>query len=400
MTGRPYWPAAELPRRLSEETVTSPRSAASTAALVRALLMQRHRFGITRLGAVTGLDRLGLPVAQAVRPAARSNAVSQGKGLNIMAAAASALMECLESWAGEDVAAERQFEAPAGALGEPVRALWALALSRGIDPAWDRVPLRWIEGWDLLAGCARPVPAAMVDTDYRYPSPHPALFPRTTTGLAAGTSLHGAVIHGALEVLERDATARAGRLPGFFDRFALDPRAVAWPGSADLIARLSAAGCVIGIWAVPSPHGLPIYWCHVLEADGAGALAPLPGEGFGCDVTHDAALQKALLEACQARATAIAGAREDITRRHYPDSHDRDHLARWRRFIAHPAAPLRAPTEIEPPTDAAGMLKHLLRALEAAGAGAALVVPLVSLTEPAVEVVRLVAPGLHHGPHG
>jgi ribosomal protein S12 methylthiotransferase accessory factor len=39
------------------------------------------RMGITRLGNITGLDQIGIPVAIAVRPNSRSVSVSQGKGL-------------------------------------------------------------------------------------------------------------------------------------------------------------------------------------------------------------------------------------------------------------------------------------------------------------------------------
>src|SRR5262249_37627598 len=64
------------------------------------------RMGITRLGNVTGLDRIGIPVAIAVRPNSRSVSVSQGKGLTLSHALASALMEATEIFHGE-VLAER-----------------------------------------------------------------------------------------------------------------------------------------------------------------------------------------------------------------------------------------------------------------------------------------------------
>src|SRR6266536_3026160 len=51
--------------------------------------------GITRLADVTGLDWVGLPVYQAIRPNSRSLSVSQGKGLTRAQAKASALMESL-----------------------------------------------------------------------------------------------------------------------------------------------------------------------------------------------------------------------------------------------------------------------------------------------------------------
>src|SRR5919202_1722884 len=59
------------------------------------------RMGITRLGNVTGLDRIGIPVAIAVSPNSRSVSVSQGKGLNREQAMASALMEACEGYHAE-----------------------------------------------------------------------------------------------------------------------------------------------------------------------------------------------------------------------------------------------------------------------------------------------------------
>ena len=62
------------------------------------------RLGITRLANVTGLDRVGIPVVMAMRPNSRSVAVSQGKGVDLDAAKASALMESVESWHAERIA--------------------------------------------------------------------------------------------------------------------------------------------------------------------------------------------------------------------------------------------------------------------------------------------------------
>ena len=59
--------------------------------------------GITRLADVTGLDRIGVPVFQAIRPLSRSVSVSQGKGLDPDAARASALMEAVETWHAERI---------------------------------------------------------------------------------------------------------------------------------------------------------------------------------------------------------------------------------------------------------------------------------------------------------
>ncbi len=88
------------------------------------MLARRTDFGITRVGSVTRLDRVGLPVVQVVRPEALSNAVSQGKGKTFGAALASGLMEALETWAGEHIPDASLTYAPASAVG--VRRRFAL----------------------------------------------------------------------------------------------------------------------------------------------------------------------------------------------------------------------------------------------------------------------------------
>src|SRR6516165_3783534 len=89
----------KLPKRFRRGThrLATP---SETLARVRPLTA---RMGITRLGNITGLDRIGIPVAVAVRPNSRSVSVSQGKGLDLAQAVASALMEAIEGFHAEEV---------------------------------------------------------------------------------------------------------------------------------------------------------------------------------------------------------------------------------------------------------------------------------------------------------
>src|SRR5882724_3967893 len=73
-------------------------SPAETLARVTPLL---PAMGITRVANVTGLDRIGVPVAMVYRPNARSIAVSPGKGLTLDAARCSGVMESIEGWHAE-----------------------------------------------------------------------------------------------------------------------------------------------------------------------------------------------------------------------------------------------------------------------------------------------------------
>lgn len=58
-------------------------------------------YGITRVGMVTGMDSLGVPVAKAVRPGARTVTVTQGGGVSSTLARVSAVMKSLELWHAE-----------------------------------------------------------------------------------------------------------------------------------------------------------------------------------------------------------------------------------------------------------------------------------------------------------
>src|SRR5712692_8315682 len=80
------------------------RRAASPAQTLRRITPLLPRAGITRLADVTGLDWIGLPVYQAIRPNSRNISVSQGKGLTRAQAKVSALMESLESFHAEEIA--------------------------------------------------------------------------------------------------------------------------------------------------------------------------------------------------------------------------------------------------------------------------------------------------------
>jgi ribosomal protein S12 methylthiotransferase accessory factor len=56
---------------------------------------------ITRVGDITGLDTIGVPVAVAVRPASATITVESGKGLTWIAAMTSAAMEAIERFVAE-----------------------------------------------------------------------------------------------------------------------------------------------------------------------------------------------------------------------------------------------------------------------------------------------------------
>ncbi|KKZ85048.1 hypothetical protein B5K05_30075 [Rhizobium phaseoli] len=368
-------PATELP---------SPPDPRQT---VQRILARRAEYGITRLGSITGLDRIGIPVVQVVRPHSRSVAVSQGKGLTFPLAAISGLMESLEGWASERIDQERIFTASLRDMNP--RGDWShLGMGR------DEAMLSWIAGLDLFSGRQIAVPLALVDTAYIVPSPHPHWIARDTTGLAAGTSLQGAVLHACLEILERQARCTAMKTPHFFDRFQIDHGSVQSGSAGDILQRLAKAGFVVGIWQIPAPHALPVYWCHVMEDASRAPFAPLPAEGFGCDLSHDKALTSALLEACQSRLGVISAARDDIRTELYGHA-DVSELAAWREQLARGGRPYVGAEDAGAGERA---IRPVIEAMKLAGAKAAALVVLHSDDRVPLHVVRVVAPPLETNP--
>ncbi len=124
-----------------------------------------RNMGITRIGNVTGLDHIGVPVAIAVRPNSRSVSVCQGKGLTLDHAFASALMEAVEQFHGEDIAGRfRLVSYRELAAGESVVDPGTLSGNGGVlDPGKE---IYWIEGYDLLRCGQCWVPAEIVHTDF------------------------------------------------------------------------------------------------------------------------------------------------------------------------------------------------------------------------------------------
>ncbi len=342
---------------------------------------------ITRIGELTGLDRVGLPVVQAVRPAALSEVTALGRGLSREEAAVGAIMEALERYFAESIPPERIFVATADELGI-AEGLFENLLVEEQAVDWRSRRIRWISGLDVVRGSRLPVPLELVHTCYTDPPPeYDGLFQRTTTGLACHCDGHRAFLHGLLECVERDAIARAFATHGFFDR-----TRIAITGLGDGVEHiLSVAGCCgvsFGLWLAPSPTGIPVVWCQTIETGAGEPILALPTEGYAAGSDLATAASSAMLEALAARAGAISGARDDQTRRHYRRSRDAV-VAMARQLIVEATPPTTAAAE----PGAASDLASLIDSITSAGLGPILAVPVGRDEETGVECVRTVLAG-------
>jgi YcaO-like protein with predicted kinase domain len=355
------------------------------------------RMGITRLGNITGLDRIGIPVAVAVRPNSRSVSVSQGKGLELPQAMASALMEVGEGFHAEEVGPLRTAAYRDLASTETVVDPATLCPGGGSFDASG--PIAWIEGYDLLRREPCWVPAEIVHTDYTLQQPD-GYFLCGSNGLASGNHPIEAVNAALYEVVERDAVALWIAKPlQQRVRCILYLATIDDPDCRALLAKYEAARIAVRVWDVTTGIGIAAFLCEIRDLAPSDPRQLRRFHGSGCHPERAIALSRALTEAAQTRLTYIAGIRDDLSPSEYEEAPDSevsdallDALARENPPVSFRDVPGFAADDL------ADDLRWALRRLEAAGIGRVIA---VDLTRPdfGIPVVRLVIPGLEWDPH-
>ncbi|MGH9813012.1 MAG: YcaO-like family protein, partial [Candidatus Acidiferrales bacterium] len=305
-------PGAKEFRQGTHRTVSPAETVARARSLMAAI-------GITRIANITGLDRIGIPVAVACRPNSRSLAVSQGKGLDPEAARASALMESIELHHAEHIALPVK-------LGsyEELKKTHSLAEVEKLPRVrgslfHSGLPLLWVEGFDLLQQQPAWVPFEMVSMNYTLPfPPGSGCFQATSNGLASGNHLLEAVSQGICEVVERDATTlwRLSREASQRARL-VDLTTVDDPACREVLEKFERAGVAVAAWDTTTDIGIPAFRCTIAQRRD-DPLRPLYTiDGMGCHPSRSIALLRALTEAAQGRLTYIAGSRDDLYRETY-----------------------------------------------------------------------------------
>ena len=369
----------------------------------------RERFGITRIAETTHLDRIPIPVVNAIVPASHDTlSIYSGKGETAAHATVGAVFE----------AAERQsaaiFEGDAFSCS-------AASVLRGLDLAAAGVPqslfetdLPCVTGYDLLNGREIAVPLALVQCPLSVPAITPIV---STNGLAAGITIPEAVYHALFELVERHLRSithvRAHVWPQFLIARARDNGAVhARADVDDPVAYEIPLPC--GVDSIDALHELIAsagFKCRLLamiEADMPLTVCATISErgehwgfsGFGCSWSAPHAVTGAITEAVQARNVEIQGVREDLLRERdvvdevtqHAQFGGRDHRGRW--FFDAPAS-YKALRDLP---DCAGSdlmdeLRSLLAALARHGCKTVAIVDVTPEDCP-IAVVRAIVPEL------
>ena len=267
---------------------------------------------------MTGLDRIGIPVAVAVRPNSKSFSVTQGKGLTLAHAYASALMEAVEVSHAEQVPGG--FGAPPREKPHP-RSVWTSTRFHALASLWTRrTPLDWVEGYDLGEQKKRMVPIEVVDSDATLPREATrGYFLSGTNGLASGNHLLEAISVAICEVVERDDVA-LWNASSIRARRPLNLATVDDPDALILLQRFRDAAITVRVFEATSDIGFATFICDISEPNFDYASTLPRCRGSGCHPNKSIALLRALTEAAQVRLTHIAGTRDDITASEYVKS--------------------------------------------------------------------------------
>jgi YcaO-like protein with predicted kinase domain len=355
-----------------------------------------REMGITRIGNITGLDRIGIPVATAIRPHARNIIVTQGKGLDLCQALTSALMEACELFHAEDVgpcklASYRKLAAIQNVIDPRTLCLGNRQLNL-------RRPLRWVEGFDLQQQRRCWVPAEVVEADYARSQPD-GYFLMGSNGLASGNLFAEAVNTALYELIERDAVALWVIKPTRERvRCAMDLSSVDDDACRILLEKYVAAQIAVRIYNVTTDIGIAAFLCEIRDLEPSNPTRLSQFYGAGCHVDRRVALAHAMMEAAQSRLTYTAGVREDLSPKHYPEEPNSairnaffDALSREEQPVAFSDAPTLTVDDLHRD------LRWTLERLRIAGLERAIA---VDLTRPRfdIPVVRVIVPGLEWDP--
>lgn len=267
------------------------------------------RCGVTRLADITGLDEIGLPVWQAIRPGGRSLSVHQGKGRTALEAKIGALSEAMEAHCAERVEADGPFATPAELPPDRLAPRMSdYARSRDLPP--PRGKLRWCSAADVLTGECHYLPHGLVSLDFTQREER--WFERSSTGLGAGPSEAAALQTALNEVIERDAVGEWERAP-LLQRMetALDLASVPFEWFDELQDRLAALNVWMRLFAPEAVIDLPVFVCWIEGPERFGSR----WRRFGGSAAHgdpETALHRAVAEALQSRLTFIAAVRDDM----------------------------------------------------------------------------------------
>jgi YcaO-like protein with predicted kinase domain len=314
-------------------------------------------FGIARVGQVTRLDTVGIPVWTVCRPQSRTTSISSGKHLESRLAKAAAIIEGIEFSVSENPTGPFWYGSAGGCEG---RFMGLDQLPLVIDSLYRlETPVCWEQARHLNEGRNWWVPSDLIWMVPRVTHAFDA-FQMSSNGLAAGYSEADSTLQALYEVIERDGWT--------LSEFGIE-KVGAYPGRVNLshaegelqeaLSKIKAAGLELNVFDCTREFGIPVMGATVREVS---LSSPGVYGGYGCASDGTAAVLRAVLEAVQSRACYISAARDDMWRHQFLLTRKANDPAHEVRFLN--ALPETTSLQELPKTAFAGPDSELLSVLD------------------------------------
>ncbi len=278
------------------------------------------RIGVTSLSDFTNMDRIGIPVAIAIRPAATIPSVSFGKGLSKKQAMVSAAMENIERYAGSESelpwfdGTYREVAAKHAVIPENRLLLCRESFFH------ENLTIRWTLGWDIVSREDVAVPLSLVQLlTGKMKEPSMYVFQSTSNGLAAGVHLAEAVAQGLAEVIERDGLACHALLSAVNGAThplgRVLPASVPYPLVQNVLTKFRDADLDPLLFdCTTADLKVPTYTCLILDKNRENRGVAM---GFGANLNPETAMLRAMTESVLGRSETIQGVRENFSPSEY-----------------------------------------------------------------------------------
>lgn len=289
--------------------------------------------GITRIADITDLDRIGLPIYTAIRPTAEDGAISiyGGKGITKDHAKASAMMEGFERYSAEKQDCDEVIVANINEISEKGDYIDPISLNLPKDfrkENLEAMQLEWSLAKDIISDEEFYVPTNAVYHPYLHDNNVQSLFKSNTNGLASGNVLEEAILHGMLEVIERDAWSIFELTHKNYAQIDLD--SIESETVNDIIEKFESEGIKIKLMDFTADVKIPTIAASA--DDTVTKDAGLLTLGMGSHLDPEVAILRALTEVAQSRATQINGAREDTVRADFAREAGYERMKRINKF--------------------------------------------------------------------
>lgn len=258
--------------------------------------------GITRVSEITGLDRIGISVAQCIRPDAAVLSVDSGKGATPEAAQCSAVMEGFERHVGETC----ELTAYRGTAYEMGNVEARFPRIKGSVFNYDTVI-----DWTRVSGLKSRAPVYVPEDVVRMTVDRPisplfgVSFVSNSNGLSSGNTLEEAICGGLYEVIERDQVHCCIARDSLGIRVDLDTAED--ETLIRLITTLRFNGVMPVLFDCTLDLGVPTYMAYLYDVErGVGIY-----RGYAAHLDPAVAQCRAICEAVQARAVWMSGSRDD-----------------------------------------------------------------------------------------